>query len=290
MMRARGQTVHLTTPFLKLLGIDPETSPFAFFRSTGALEEHPADPIGQNSWDRVSSASYRQVYGRTATIMHDLEERLGPATIERAFRAYYAKWHFRHPSIADFREVLAETSGDRATVEQVFRQNVYGAEPIDDLVENLTSIEDVPEPGTFYDGGKWTERTKDAIEKEIEQARAEWKKAHPDTKNGQGPFPYRTTVIARRDGAQIPETLVIRFEDGTQETAQWDDDRRWHRFIFVKPSKATSAELDPDHRVYLDHNKLNDGRLGEPDRSASRRWASDLAAVIEVAFSLLGAL
>ncbi|MGZ3406774.1 MAG: M1 family metallopeptidase, partial [Polyangia bacterium] len=153
MMRARNQDVHLTTPFLKLLGIDPTMSGFQFERAGGALDAHPSDPIGANAWDRLSSESYGQVYSRTATVMHDLEERLGHEATERGFKLYYQRWHFRHPSTADLREALAEGSGDRHTVEQVFEQNVYGVAVIDDLVQNLTSEEQKPEPGTTFKDG-----------------------------------------------------------------------------------------------------------------------------------------
>jgi hypothetical protein len=290
LMRARGQDIHITTRFFRWLGIDPAMSGFVFQRAGGALESHPADPIGENAWDRLSSRSYGQVYSRTATVMHDLEERLGHEATERAFRAYYERWHFRHPSVADLRETLAEVSGDKKTVERMFRQNVYGVEPIDDRVDGVTSTEVLPQPGTRFEGGKWTERTAEAVDREIEQARSDFKTSHPDAKHGEGPFPYRTTVTVRRDGAPIPQTLVVRFEDGGTETVRWDDDRLWHRFVFERPVKATSAELDPERRAYLDRNKLNDGRSLEPDRAASRRWSGDFAAIVQVFFSLLATL
>src|SRR5262249_47730526 len=67
MLRARGQDAYLTTPFWKKLGISPSTPGFVFQRMTGALNPHPSDPIGQNSWDRLSSESYHQGHSRTAT-------------------------------------------------------------------------------------------------------------------------------------------------------------------------------------------------------------------------------
>jgi len=287
MMRARGQDVRLTTPFLKRIGIEPRTDVFASERAEGALDPHPGDAIGQNAWDRLN---YSQVYHRTATVMHDLEEQLGREAMERAFRAYYAKWRFRHPSVADLRETLAEASGDRETVERVFRQNVYGVEAVDDYVDSLRSDEELPQPGTIFQNGKWVEKTEKAIEKEVENQRAEWKKAHPDAKHGEGPYPYRTSVVVRRNGARVPQSLVVQFEDDSTETVRWDDDARWRRFTFVKPVKAKSAQLDPGRLVYLDYDKLNDGRTLEPQRTASRRWTGDVFAVIELLYSLVGTL
>ncbi|MGZ3439050.1 MAG: M1 family aminopeptidase, partial [Polyangia bacterium] len=290
MMRARNQDVHLTTPFLKLLGIDPTMSGFQFERAGGALDPHPSDPIGANAWDRLSSESYGQVYSRTATVMHDLEERLGHEATERGFKLYYQRWHFRHPSTADLREALAEGSGDRHTVEQVFEQNVYGVAVIDDLVQNLTSEEQKPEPGTTFKDGKWTEESEEDVHKRIKKERAEWKKSHPDAKHGEGPYPYRTVVTVRREGARVPETMTVKFADDSTETVRWDDDRLWHRFSFVKPVKAKSVELDPERRHFLDDNKLNDGHLEESDGHAARRWTADIGSFVEVLYSLWGTL
>jgi hypothetical protein len=208
MMRARGQNLYLTTPFLKKLGISPSTSWFVTQRLSGALDPHPADPIGENAWNRLSTSSYGQVYSRTATLFHDLEESLGRDVIERAFKAYYQRWRFRHPSVADLREVLEEVSGLPAVIERVFRQNVYGVEAVDDRVADLTSDEEIPQPGTRQENGKWIEETTETLALRIDQERKKWRKEHPDAKHGQGPFPYRTLVTVRRDGAQVPQTLV----------------------------------------------------------------------------------
>lgn len=291
MMRGRGEDVHVTTPFWKRLGIDPTMTGFQFERVGGALDPHPADPIGQNAWDRLSSESYGQVYSRTATVMHDLEERLGHDVVEKGFKRYYQLWHFRHPSTADLREALVEASGNRAAVEEVFRQNVYDVQAVDDRVQGIMVEEETPQPGTSYENGKWVEKTKEQVDKEIAAKRKEWHKAHPKAKPGEGgPYPIRSVVTVRRDGAQVPETLRVKFEDGSTETVKWDDDRRWERFAFVKPSRAVSAWLDPDRHFLLDDNKLNDGVSLKSDGRASRRWSAELAALAETLFSLWGSL
>jgi hypothetical protein len=221
--------------------------------------------------------------------MRDLEEQLGAAPMERAFRAYYEKWRFRHPSVADFRESLIEAIGERDTIEEVFRANVYGVEAIDDRVESIKTVEELPEPGTHFENGKWLELTQDAVDKQIEEQRSAWKQAHAGAKFG-GPYPFRTTVVVRRDGGPVPQLLQVRFEDGSIATERWDDAQLWRRFSFVKPVRAVSALLDPKRKILLDSNKLNDGLRVEPEPSASRRCSADIAALIESFFSLVGTL
>src|SRR3546814_18162890 len=110
---------------LKRLGFHTQFPQFQAERA-GAMLKEPADGIGGNSWDRMSSRSYGSVYSRTATVMHDLEAQLGSEATAKAFKAYYARWSFRHPSVADLRETLAEVTGQRALVARVFAQKEVG--------------------------------------------------------------------------------------------------------------------------------------------------------------------
>jgi hypothetical protein len=97
-------------------------------------------------------------------------------------------------------------------------------------------------------------------------------------------------VTVRRDAAPVPQTLKVTFADGSVETVRWDDDRRWARFVFVKPVKGASAELDPERRIYLDSDKLNDSRTVEANHAASHRWGADFAALLQGFYALLGTL
>ncbi len=178
-------------------------------------------------------------------------------------------------------------TGERALVETVFAQQVYATMRVDDRIDKLTSIEEEPQPGTAQVGGKWVEEKADDVEKRIKDIRDKWDKAHPDAKPGTGPFPYRTTVLVRRKGASVPQTLVVKFADGTSETVKWDNDEKWMRYTWIKPVKAVSAELDPLRLNYLDVSKLDDSKTIKADSSAKRRWGGDFAAFINILFSLI---
>jgi hypothetical protein len=289
MVRERGQAIHVTTSFMKHLGIDPIMQPFEAERAA-AMNSDPKDPTGANSWDRLSSASYVTVYSRTATTLHDLEEQLGKPVMEKAFKQYYETWKYRHPGIADLQATIAEVSGKPQVVAAAFAQQVYSTQKMDDRVDKLVSEEEVPEQGTTLVNGKWIEVTKDQADKLQDDQRETWEKKNPDAKEGTGPFPYRTTVTLRRTGVSVPQTLVVKFADGSRETAVWDDNQRWARFSWVKPVKAVSAEIDAQHLHYLDASKLDDSRTIEADRSASRRWTSEIAALIEFLISTVATI
>jgi hypothetical protein len=284
MQRDRGQDIFAASPLTRKLGFAPSFKVFDFER-LAAPRSDPADPIGQNAWNRLQGID--PVYMRTATAMRDLEARIGKEALERAFKEYYRRWKFRHPSVADLRETLAEVSGQRAAVESVFAQQVYATARIDDRIAGFTSREELPLAGTRQDGKRWVEDRQADLDKRIDATREQWKKAHPNAKDGTGPYPWRTEVILRRYGAPVPQTLVVKFADGSLETVQWNAIDTWRKFSWTKPAKAVSAELDPQRRHYLDASKLDDSRSLEPDASASRRWGMDFAAIVQYLLSLI---
>jgi hypothetical protein len=286
MLRGRDQSIYLTSPLWQFFGVEAPMGAFALERMIATLA-HPADPLGQNAWDRLSSSAYGTVYSRTATAMHDLEERLGKEVMEKAFRDYYATWHFRHPSIGDLQASLSQSSGKPEVVAQVFDQYVYGTDSIDDRVADIVSQEVLPLAGTSMKDGKRVELSSDDNDAAIEKQRDAWKKANPDAKKGSGPFPWKTTVTVRRDGSPVAQTLKVSFADGSSETVRWDDARRWARFTFTRPVKGTSAELDPAQKIYLDANKVNDTRTVEANHAASNRWGSDFAALFQGIYAML---
>lgn len=279
MFRERGQQVHPAPAWLRYLGIAPAFDPFQFERGR-APRENPADPLGQNAYARLQGIG--PVYERSAIMLRDLEAQLGKDATERAFRDYYQRWRFRHPSIADLRESLAESTGQRKLVEKVFAQQVYQTGKVDDRVAEISSREELPQPGSG--------RTQAQVDEQIDAERDKWEKAHPDARPGTGPYPFRTAVVLRRRGVPVPQTLVVKFADGSSETVAWDNEERWQRFVWVKPVQAVSAELDPERRHLLDTSKLDDSRTLKADGTASRRWSFDFAALVQLLLALIAAV
>ncbi len=286
MLRARKQLFIIGNPLMKWWGITNQVSGFDVERITAGLSS-PPDPLGQNAWDRFSSGSYGTVYSRTATAMHDLEERLGHDAMEKAFKAYYARWHFRHPSAADLRQSLIESTGDADTVNTIFNQYVYGTGFIDDRVVRVSSSEVLPLVGLELKDGKRVEVTEEENTKRIADARKAWKDSHADAKDDEGPYPWHSTVTVARDGNPAPQVLEVTFADGVKQRVAWNDERRWARFEFERPVKVVSAELDPDHKFNLDTNKINDSYTTKTSGAAARRWTSDIGAVLQGIYAML---
>lgn len=287
MLRELKEEIHITTPFLKAISVNPAIEGFDGERAATPREE-PSDTLGQNAWDRLQGVG--PVYSRTTTLMRDLEQRIGKQATERAFKEYYKRWKFRHPSIADLRETLADASGQRAVVEAVFAQQVFATAKIDDRVDAFSSTEVLPQAGTREVNGAWIEETADALDKRIDKERKAWDKANPKAAKGTGPYPFRTSVTLRRRGAPVPQAVLVTFADGSTETAVWNDDARWKRLVWVKPVKAVSVELDPQRQHYLDANKLDDSRTIKANGDASRRWTGDAGAIVTFILTLIASV
>ncbi|HET7784668.1 MAG TPA: M1 family metallopeptidase [Myxococcales bacterium] len=286
----QGTPLQISAPgLLGWLGL--RSPPLAWFDlERSGTRRFQADPIAGNSWDRWSRASYGLVYSRTALVFHDLEQRLGGDVLARGFREYYRRWRFRHPSTADLEEVLAEASG--GTVREWFAEQVYGIAPVDDRIESIETRERVPEPGTSArpDGSRVEVDEGQARERE-RAGREAFRKAHPDARSGApGPFPWESVVQARRYAAHVPQRLTVRFEGGEEQTLEWPAGERWHRWVFERPVRVSSAQLDADRSVLLDLDKLDDGRTREASPLASRRWTLELQSWAAVALSLLEGL
>ena len=279
--------VHIAPGWMKALGIDPSLNPFDVERLGAGLQD-PVDALGQSAWNRFSTSSYGTIYSRTATMLRELEARVGKEALERAFQLYYARWKYRHPSSADLREALAEGTGQRALVEDLFERHVYASGKTGARIVSFESEADKPALGYVADeAGALVETTEEARKETMKQARKAWKEANPDADtDSAGPYPFVTTIRLRREDT-TPERFRVTFADDSQQDFEWNDERLWHRVVLRTPVRATQVILDPDGVRHLDTSLLDNARTIEPDATASRRWGADVRALWNGLLALL---
>lgn len=287
MLSDRKQRIVPMPVRLARLGLAPGIDPHDLDRLTANLG-NAEDPLGNNSWDRSSSSSYNSVYARTSALLHGIEKQVGREAMARGMMLYYERWKFRHPSLADFREALAEGTGQREIVDRNFAQSVYAPEVIDDAIEAFTSVEELPKLGYVDDSGK--PMNSDARGKAMTKARAAWKKAHPDAKPGSGPYPYRTSVEVKRSGADVPQVLKVTFADGSTEAVRFSGTQKWFRWNWVRPSKAVKVEIDPAQLYSMDRSTNDNTRALDSNRDAGAYFGSRALAWMQVVLAwLMGA-
>ena len=72
----------------------------------------------------------------------------------------------------------------------------------------------------------------------------------------------------------FPVEIEIKFNDGSHLREHWDGKDRWTRFTYDRNAKVVSAEIDPDHKVWLDVDFFNNSRVAEISSSSARHKLS----------------
>ena len=148
----------------------------------------------------------QQLQHRVFAHRHDhahLEDALGtPGDGKRRSSCITSAGSSATPTLADLREALAEGTGKPELVNAIFASQVYGTDKVDASVVSIDSEEQVPRAGTELRDGKRITLTDKEVDKQIDDARAAWKKAHKDAEFG-GPYPWLSTITVRRTGGRL---------------------------------------------------------------------------------------
>jgi len=206
------------------------------------------DPMAKNAYDYYNSNSYGGVtYGKTASVLLTLESIIGEDTMAKAMHVYFMKYRFTHPTKEDFLKTIEEVSGKN--LRWYFDQAVYGTPVMDYEVLRIDSL-----PVNWYEEKK--------------------KGASKDDKD----TVYRSYVwLQRKEDFVMPVDVEIKFENGDKLREHWDGVNRWVRLgPYDKKTKIASAEIDPDHKIQIDRNDLNNSYTaeanGKPARKLSNYW------------------
>jgi len=221
------------------------------------LEHAKDDNLVRNGWEYVSGASYGlNSYTRVGLSLRMLESYLGAETMARVMRTYQQRWRYRHPCTADFIAAVNEVSG--RNMDWFFQQFFYSSNLADYAVAEIESTPIEGKIGLYGGAGNKTLYDKKAAEESFEKNKEKR---------------YRSTVLVQRLGEAIaPVDVEVRFENGERVSEHWDGQYRWIRYIYEKPSKVISAEVDPERKLVLDANYTNNSRVTTADNRAAARW------------------
>jgi aminopeptidase N len=200
---------------------------------------HPdIDAIARPSYTDMSMGSYGDVsYGKAATMLATLETIVGEQALRNALHIYFMKYRFTHPTQQDFMRTVNEATGQ--DLKWYWDQSVYGTQVMDYEVLRATSS-----PTDWYE---------------------------PDT-NQNTQTTYETQIILHRKGDFVfPVEAEVKFDNGESTRERWDGKDRWVRYVYHKKASVVSVEIDPDHRVTMDSNYLNNSRTTERQTGATEK-------------------
>ena len=100
-----------------------------------------------------------------------------------------------------------------------------------------------------------------------------------------------STVIVRRlaDG-HVPIDLLVRFEDGTTAGSSWDGVESEHEFSFDRDSRIVEAFVDPENKVVLDIDRLNNRVTLDSSGLFGRKVQVKAFSWVQMLFYLVGGI
>jgi hypothetical protein len=196
------------------------------------------DPIDKASFAMLDRRSYRStVYAKTALALLTIDRTLGGDRLRAALGAYFRAWRFRHPGGHDFRQLVDEQVDE--DLAPLFSQLFDGTGVLDYAVARV-DVHEVPP-------------LRPSAQAESASAPA----AEPPR--------YRTEVVVERRGeVRMPVDILVFFEDGSQMREAWNGLDRWYRIDVTSTQQAAYAVVDPDDKLPLDADRLNNSRLRTP--------------------------
>jgi hypothetical protein len=224
------------------------------------------------SWNYAHGTYGMMSYMKTATWLYTLMGIVGEETTNEIFREYYRKWAFRHPSGKDFinvvNEVVIRINGNKfgPDMNWFFDQTLYGTGICDYKVDGFTNTMVPGYTGIVPEGDsrvlKKSENKNDSI--------------------------YISKVQLERLGeVMLPVEVLIHFDNGDQILETWDGKSRFKDFEYRGTRKVNWVKIDPDYKIKMDVNYINNSMTNNPDRKPVRRYTNKFISLMEYLISFI---
>ena len=230
------------------------------------------------SWDYTPPRSYGfYSYYKPALALETLEGYLGEQTMARVMRTYHERWRFKHPRSEDFFALVNEVTGQDWS--WYFDQVIRGTDVVDyDIGSAVTGPVRTPRGVFDAEAGRRTVSSRDAGEKDLENERAKKQL-------------FESVVVVRRSGGvKLPVDVAFKFEGKPVERQAWDGRDTTRSFRFERPEKLEWVDVDPDRKIALDVNWVNNGRRITPDSRPAASWTARWLFMLQNIITTLGLL
>ncbi len=229
-----------------------ETESLSALRRNGRL-----DVMTEPSWRVRNSRSYVvNSYYKPEIVLWTLERLLGEERMLKGMRNYFQRRQFTHPKTTDFIEDVSQAA--ERDLSGFFQETFYSSELIDYSIESARSTRIPPIQG------RESHSSLDSPD---------------DASDGDDPAYLTEVVVSRNGGARLPVEVLMVFEDGRRMRESWDGSAPWRRFKMESGSRLLYATVDPDRKLALDVDPVNNSRwvataLEERDPPTVVKWTS----------------
>lgn len=215
--------------------------------------------IYRKSWDYTAGGYGSFTYFKTAVMLKTLEGLVGISTMDEIMKIYFERWKFKHPCVKDFiaivNEVVNKNHGRKFgdNMNWFFDQVLYGSDVCDYRVVSVLNNRKTDPQGIYDSAGV--------------------KKIFGPKKTDQ-PF-YKSEVVLYRTGeVKLPVEVLIHFEDGKEILENWNGQSRTAEFKYEGRFKIVWAKVDPNYKIPLDINLVNNTLTTETENGVFDKYAA----------------
>jgi len=222
------------------------------------------------SWNYPHRTYGMMSYNKTATWLYTLMGIIGEETMNEVFREYYKKWAFKHPSGTDFTDVVNNVvkriHGTRfgPDMNWFFDQTLYGTGICDYKVATFKNnkLETSKEQNDGADSVNETLMIHDSL--------------------------YKSVVELERVGeVMLPVDVLVHFKNGEEVLESWDGKSRFKDFVYTGTRMIEWVKIDPEFKIRMDVNYINNSRTEKPDRVPLRRLTNKLISFLQFFISIV---
>ena len=99
---------------------------------------------------------------------------------------------------------------------------------------------------------------------------------------------YKAIVSIERSGdMMLPIEVLVGFDNGDEVTELWDGLARYKDFEYEGTRKVTRAVIDPDNKIDMDVNRINNSWGRDDNFPASRRMMTKYITLIQLLISMI---
>jgi hypothetical protein len=220
------------------------------------------DKINKYSWKFFNGSSYSfNSYHRTAMTLFTLKNVYGEKLFWKGMKEYFQRYKFTHPKPDDFIMTIQEIMGDKAG--EFLRKALFENNYIDYTLAELKSVKKRKPSGTF--GNTFVK---------------------PNLKRKGKTFYFNRVAIVNNGNLTVPVDIEIKFEKGKKKILKWDGSSKWKRFEFTSKTKIVSATIDPNHKISLERNILDNSLKLKTKKSLAGYLAANYSFMLNILFSI----
>jgi hypothetical protein len=218
----------------------------------------------ENSWNYPLGTYSMMSYMKASTWLYTLMGIIGEETTNDVFREYYRLWAFKHPAPKDFINVVSDVvknnHGDKfgPDMNWFFDQTLYGTGICDYKVAAFNNIK--------QDTSKVTTGDADTLFT-----------IKPATDSL-----YNCTIGLQRLGeVMLPVDVLVHFSNGNETLLTWDGKDRYKRLEVMSNSEIQWVKIDPEYKIRMDVNFINNSLVYKPDMVPVRRMANKFISLLQ---------